>query len=264
MDLADVLKSRFVQEKLIVTYSGDGINGWICTIQPADPVVSRDMSLYKDGTGTWWMVSTYGPSSGFYLRSSLDTKAWTTPVIVPMPVATAVAWWAPEWFVDSDASVHVFVAVSLVDDQHFQIYETHPTASDMSTWSAAQPVVVTGVSNLIDPFVSLHAGTYTLWFKGCSTDACPIEYATSSSLAGPYGTVVTMSGTLSPGIFGEGPSEFWINSTTRRLYFDRFNFSGDAGQLCYTESTDNWTTWSTLVPLPTGFQAKHGTPHIFP
>jgi len=249
-------------EQLIIAYSADGINyPSECAVVMPVPGETRDPSLYKDGSGMWWLVTTR--IGGFQLLSSSDLKVWSAATTVSIPVTGAVQWWAPEWVVDVDASVHVVLAVAIADTYHFQIYEIHPTASDMSAWSAAQPIVVAGVTNLIDPFVNLHSGVYSIWYKNGSSLG-DIAYATSTTLLGPY----TSPTVLSFGGAEEGPSVFWTGGNTWRLYFDKCGAVDSClyttGELYYTTSTDNWATWSTPVPLPTGFQAKQGTPHVYP
>jgi hypothetical protein len=139
--------------------------------------------------------------------------------------------WAPEWFIDEDDSVHVFVSVD------FKIYEIHPLNSEFTLWSA--PVLVTGdfPKRIIDAFLVKIDGIYYLWYK--DEDKTMIEYATSSLLTSSY--VVQKSGDWAGWSRGkEGESLIKINENTWRIYFDYYVDHG----IYYAESSDNFQTWT--------------------
>jgi hypothetical protein len=148
--------------------------------------------------------------------------------------------WAPEWFIDDDNSVHVFVALDK------SIYETHPTNAEFTEWSI--PVFVQGNwgssgTYMIDAFVIKIDGTYYLWYKGpVSPTYHNIEYATSASLTSGY--VVQGSGgwtNWNDGIGNiEGESLIKIDNNTWRIYFDDYVDGG----IYYSESSDNFLTWT--------------------
>ena len=232
----------------------------------------RDPSL-TFFNGTFYLIHTNtctSPYPGYIISWSHSTDAvtWANHTqldLTAMGIPTATTSWAPEWIIDPNgsglASVHVFLTVSTTGSSPgaFQVYEIHPTAADFSTWSNAQPITVTGVSSLIDVFPIYRSGTYYLWYK-LQDGSCNIQYASSSTLLGPYTNVKTgnWAGFTNSGCV-EGPALILKPNGTWRLFLDLDQNQICSGQINYSESADNWATWTAIAPINTPSQAKHGT-----
>jgi len=223
----------------------------------------RDPSIYVGKSShTYWMVHTKGNAgdvtTSFALVSSSDIQHWTLVTSVDCSEISGVnRVWAPEWFEDSDGSLHVFFAASTdgaTTSSH--IYEKHPTNAAMTSWSSAVQITGTGLSTtMIDPFVVKKGSTYHLFYATYPGPFEYIEYASSSSLTSGY--TVTQSGNWAGWGGAEGESLVQIDSTTWRIYFDTLFGTG----FSYSESTDNWATWSTktAITLPIPNNPQHGT-----
>ncbi len=195
-----------------------------------------------------------GSPLGFDVISSPDLQDWSLVHHVDCTsIASLAHVWAPEWFIDTDGSIHVFVACSNSGTTAFQIYETHPTNAALTTWS--NPAIVTGTSlpsDMIDPFMVKVGNTYNIWYKNDSTKY--IEYLSSTSLTSGY--TVTKSGDWASWGSGlEGPSLLQVDSSTWRIYFDKYTAQG----IYYSESTDNWATWSAKALITSPITMSHGT-----
>lgn len=228
-------------------------------ISPAGSFV-RDPSILKRD-GSYWLahtnvVNAATACTGFTVAKS-DLTSWEAVTVVDMTAIVGVnRVWAPEWFVDpSDDSVHVFVACSTDSGSHFTIYETHPTNTEMTAWS--DPVAITGVglpTVMIDPFVVKREETYHLWYKGDNATNL-ISYASSSSLLSDY--TVSQSGDWAGwGNNLEGHALLSLGGSSWRIYFDKY--AGASQGMYYSESTDNWATWSAKA-LTTPSTLRHGT-----
>ncbi len=222
---------------------------------PSLMVIDPNAFYSPQPTTAYWLCHTNeGSPLGFDVISSPDLEAWTLVHHVDCTsIASLVHVWAPEWFIDSDGSVHVFVACSNSGTTAFQIYETHPTNAAMTTWS--NPVLVTGTSlptDIIDPFLVKAGSTYEIWCKDDSTKY--IIVLTSTSLTSGY--IVAHSGDwASWGSALEGPSLLQVDSSTWRIYFDKYTQLG----IYYSESTDSRATWSAKALITSPFIPSHGT-----
>jgi hypothetical protein len=202
----------------------------------------RDPSIMKYNSKYYISYTTnnlpyhyYGNTIGIACSNDLQNWEYITDVYCGSYSYT----WAPEWFVDDDDSIHVFVSLS------YKIYETHPTNSDFTQWSP--PVLVggnwgTSGNYMIDPFVIKISNIYYLWYKGpISPTYHNIEYATSSSLTSGYtiqgaGTWTNWNATGDI----EAPCLIKIDENKWRIYFDRYVDHG----IYYAESSDNFQTWT--------------------
>lgn len=231
----------------------------------------RDPSITRIN-GTWWLAHTSIPDvSSFQVASSPDLRTWSNPITVTVLPLSALHCWAPEWFIDSDGSPHVTIAITQGGNLGpFTIYELHPTNADFTSWSAPSPLVITGEGNPIDPYLTKVAGTYYLWYVawGASNPHEYIQYASSSTLTGTYTLQRTGNwagwGGLANGL--EGPSLIQL-ADRWRLYFDDVLplYSSDLGNIAYSDSFDNWATWTHPVLISTGqIRAKHGTVIPYP
>lgn len=257
------------QEQVTGFVSFDGIS-WTSYKSPVLSSAERDPAVFHYD-GKWWIACTHANPSGgntyWDLFSSSDLDTWTSARQVDCSgVAGNTFTWAPQWFVDDDDSVHVFVAINTIASiapGAFQIYEMHPTARDMSTWSA--PVAVSGVgfpTSCIDPTVVKTGNTYCLFLKDNATGF--IDMFTSTSLTSGYSVAGTgnwagwatgLSGTI------EGPKIVQMDDGRWRIYFT--NNSGlNALGIYYSETTDATLTtgWSAAVALPSFNGFNHPVP----
>jgi hypothetical protein len=234
---------------------------------------TRDPSIMH-WDGQWWIAHTGkdGDDSddAWSLWSSDDLVTWTK---VGQPSTSSISGvfrtWAPEWFVDpADQSVHVFVACSITDATAFKIYEMHPTNRGMTTWS--DPVEVTGtgfVATVIDPFMvyAPDIGTagkpYKLFWKSdVSGDTNRwIGYSESDSLTSGFAAVETgdWAGWKDTDSI-EAPCVVKIDDGRWRAYFNENDGFGSVG-VYYSESTDDWATWSARAEITTPSLMAHGT-----
>jgi hypothetical protein len=213
----------------------------------------RDPSIFKhtDGyyyltytTRTWSALST---TIGF--ARSTDRVNWTFLYDYTVPISGLQRAWAPEWFVDSNGSVNIILSASIAADGEwiFKPYKLTATNSSLTAWST--PTLLSGIGpNYIDTFIVKIGSTYHAFTKNETTKY--IEYATSSSLTGPY-TIQKTGNWAGFGSGMEGPALVQLDNGGWRIYYDAYG----AGKYWYSDSYDNFATWSTPTELPglTGF-----------
>jgi hypothetical protein len=213
----------------------------------------RDPSIMRHTDGLYWIVYTTnwnGNTIGF-ARSS-DRVNWTFVRNHTIPLANISQTWAPEWFKDTDGSVNIVFSLRFGNAGGFRPYKITATNSALSAFST--PTVLAGIApNYIDTFVVKIGSTYHAFTKNETTK--DIEYATASSLTGPY----TMRRTGNWAGFGgpnEGQSLVQLDNGGWRIYFDAYT----TGQYYYADSYDGFNTWTARAALPglTGF-ARHFT-----
>lgn len=258
-------------------YSADLINYW----QPA-PLATldhhgRDFSIYNDAksgnhySGGCWIAYTgsvdQSSASAFYVAHGSNCLTFTSTTVSVCP-AGCTRCWAPEFVKNQDGtayydtSIHVTFAADSTG-HNLQIYEVHPTAADMSTWSI--PVLIyaqanCSLGNCIDPFLLSYSGTFYLWYInwGGGFNNTYVEYATASSLTGTY-TAVKTGDWAGWGVNSEGPALI-LDGSTWYLYLDQSGSSLTAGQINYTTSSSLNNGWTGLLPISTlGIQSKQGT-----
>jgi Glycosyl hydrolases family 43 len=224
---------------------------------------ARDPSIVKSG-GKWWVchtLSTGATESTFLVTSSSDLIHWASPAAISITGAAGMLrGWAPEWFVDADASVHVLISLTAdtgATPGGFQIYEMHPTTADLAgAYSAPVAITITGQSNQIDPYVVLRGGTYYLWYKNETTKY--VEYASASTLTGTY--TLVKSGDWAGWGHVEAPCVFAIPGGWRIFVCDYTTTK----QINYSDSVDTWATWSARTQIGTPVLATHGTVIQYP
>ncbi|WP_436847732.1 glycoside hydrolase family 43 protein [Streptomyces avermitilis] len=206
----------------------------------------RDASVFKHTNGyyyltytthTWQDVST---TIGF-ARSS-DRVNWTFLYDYTVPLTNLSRAWAPEWFVDSDGSVNVIVSCSTTADEWiFTPYLLKATNTALTSWSA--PVALSGIgANHIDTYIVKIGSTYHAFTK--NETAKYIEYATATSLAGPY-TISRTGNWAGWGSYREGPSVVQLDNGGWRIFFDGY---GD-GTYYFSDSYDTFATWTAPKAL---------------
>jgi hypothetical protein len=203
----------------------------------------RDPSVIRHSDGWYYLVYTTnwtGDTIGF--ARSRDHVTWTflRTVTVGLNGATGSTW-APEWFVDTDGSVHVIFSASTAGTAgQFRPYRITATDSALSSWSGATPIGIP--ANYIDTFVVRSGASYVAFLKNETTKY--IERATAPSLTGPW----TFTGTGNWAGWGsglEGPALVRLPNGSWRIYFDQYG----ARRYYYADSAD-LQTWSAKVELP--------------
>jgi hypothetical protein len=252
--------------------SGDAENfvslAWPLPVPDSEGI--RDPSIFYDGTTFWLCGTTEGSLSQntFSLYSSpAPGVEWTFVANVSTATGGTVNnTFAPEWFIDTDNSVHVIVALNVAGfGYEFQIFELHPTNSGMTTWSTPVMIFYPGGQGGYDPFMVSPAispsGEYSLfWHDEGGND---IQYATSSTLTGTY-TQQSSGNWLGIGTGVEGPCLLLIGSTWY-LYFDNSEDQLYTGQEQFITSTDNWATWSAQQNIGQDVaMTKQGTVKFIP
>jgi hypothetical protein len=233
----------------------------------------RDPSIIHHH-GRYYLCHTAGNFGGtnyFSVLVSDNLTNWSRITDVSMAAVGDVRWtWAPEWFLDDDGSLHVFVSASTtpeISTRHI-IYELHPLNADLTQWSAPTPVTgpafpawtgsEPGRVGAYDAYVVKRGGAYYM-FHFDSVTSC-IEVARSTNtLTGPYEPYRT-NNWQGIGLYKEGPSVMYLGGGRWRMIYADAIFS----YLNYTDSTDNWATWSApqrvmLPGAPTNFTVNHGT-----
>jgi hypothetical protein len=243
--------------KLYIATSFDG-KTWSQSPKVFGDTHIRDSSimLYNN---IFYISYTNGSLTGtFNIISSTDLSNWNAVATVN-PGLGAYNTYAPEWFVEpSDGSIHIFFASNASGQYH--VYEIAAQNAALTSWSAPTQVATTNGMN--DPFVMKVGSTYYLWYTNIyDVSNYYVSYATSSSLNSGY-TVIKTGDWAGWGSGYEGQSLRQINNNTWRLYAAKVSES----KMYYSESTDNWVTWSAFVPLVnTGsITMNHGTPLILP
>lgn len=206
----------------------------------------RDPSIMKHTDGKFYVAFTTppdagccGPQTSFAIASSPNLKDWTTVTQVPCGVAGTKNTWAPEWFKDSDGTIHVLVTLD------GKTYRYEPTDNTLTKWGSGTWI---GIGpGVIDTFVVKVATTYHSFSKGTF-----VQHGTASSLDGPWTFDPT---SYWPGC-KEAPAVIDLGNGTWRLFCD----AGSGGHEKSSDSTDMFKTWTTAQTLPVvGNNISHGT-----
>jgi len=226
--------------------SQDGKKFGLINEFPVAPTLGtqRDPSIvFFDGK--YVMAVTHGTSTTFNILESEDLVNWSQRGTVDMAsIGSVHRVWAPELWVDG-TTLRAFVSVSTSGStSNFQIYETSEGAS---SWTTPTKLTITGRSNVIDPFMVKVGSDYFLWYKEEDNDY--IEYAKATSLTGTY-TVQESGNWASWGSPVEAPCLIELPNGDWRIYMNE-HAGFDSVQIWYSESTDDWATWSTKVAIET-------------
>jgi hypothetical protein len=233
---------------------------WTTTSPGAAGISTRDPRLLHHKNKFYICFTTTGFSSGtsFDIIESSDLANWELTARVSMTAISGVQQvWGPKWFVDGD-TVRICVACTTsYPDGPYTHYEIHATHAALTAWSS--PVAITGLpANTIDGVWYKKPGdaNYYFWYKNETTKY--IEYATSASITSGYST--TGSGDWAGfGTQREGPSLVRIGDGYWRVYYDAY----PGGGIYYSESTDDWATWSTPALISTQQTQSNPGPTLF-
>jgi hypothetical protein len=202
----------------------------------------RDPSIMRHTDGKYYVAFTTPPDlsccsdeQSFSIGSSSNLKDWTTIATVPCGVPGTKNTWSPEWFVDSDGSVHLTATLDL------KIYHYEPTDSTLTKWG---PPTAMNISGTLDAQVLKIGSTYHM--------ILPNRHGTAPSFDGPW----TWNSNLLPPACKEGPAMVHISGNTWRYYCD----DGGNGHERSSLYTDLFQTWSSLDTLPVvGDNISQGT-----
>lgn len=225
------------------------------TYTPPFSGVVRDPSIIRY-RGRWYVVHT--ARGGYYdLIVSDDLITWTFIMLVDMGAPLVAGWcWGPEWFRDEDGSLHVYVAAdtNAGSSGDMQIYELHPTAEDLTAWSAPTLITVTGgPAGLIDPFVvRTDDGTYHLFYKN---EVAFYKYPCRAVADNPLGPFVQVDADLWSENEIEGYCIVRIGRTAWRVYYADVLTDGNY----YRESYDDFATWTSPRVAVTGASFQQAT-----
>lgn len=251
----------------------------------------RDPSIAKFGS-TWNVVHTcanaVSDTHQFCLTTTTDLQIMTaTHLVDTSSFSNTLRDWAPEWVKNPDSTPYLdsggcpHVTLTLTDgSSSFALYETHPTncADFTQPWSTPVSLTVTGGGLMLDPFmVCLSPGggactgtgdTFYLWYVQLVLSTTQfVQYASSSTLTGTY-TQISPGGNWAGWGTPNQEGPMLIKLADRwRIYFDLVpSTPGDIsdGQINYSDSFDNWATWTAPHPIQSSIygkylQAKHGT-----
>jgi hypothetical protein len=217
--------------------------------------VLRDPSIMRHVDGKFYVAYTVESwtttSTSFAIASSEDLSDWTFLTSVDAGVPGVHDTWAPEWFLDSDGSVHLIVSIdTLGTDSDFQAYLFTATDGTLTAWSGPEAM---GIGpNYIDTFVVKDDGAYHAFSKNETTKY--IEHAVSSSLLGPW-SWVGVGDWAGWGSGEEGPALVRLDDGRWRIFMDCYNSCG-----FLTAVGTDLTSWSATSPLPgLSGQVRHGT-----
>jgi hypothetical protein len=203
----------------------------------------RDPSVIRHTDGYYYVVYTTnwtGNTIGFARSADYVTWTFLRNVTVGLGGSTGSTW-APEWFKDSDGSVHVVFSASTTGTAgQFRPYRITATNADLSAWTS--PVALGIPANYIDSFLVKSGGTYHNFLKNETTKY--IEHATATSLNGPW-TFVGTGNWAGWGSGLEGPALVQLPDGRWRIYFDQYG----AGRYYYADSS-NLSTFGGKVELP--------------
>jgi hypothetical protein len=202
----------------------------------------RDPSIMRYTDGKYYVAFTTPPTlaccgdeQSFSIGSSSNLKDWTTIATVPCGVAGTKNTWSPEWFVDTDGSVHLTATLDL------SIYHYEPTDATLTKWG---PPTAMNISGTLDAQVLKIGSTYHM--------ILPNRHGTAPSFNGPW----TWNNNLLPPACKEGPAMVHISGDTWRYYCD----DGGNGHESTSLTTDLFQSWSPLVTLPVvGNNMSQGT-----
>ncbi|ROP35597.1 glycoside hydrolase family 43 protein [Saccharothrix texasensis] len=213
----------------------------------------RDPSVIRHTDGYYYIVYTTnwtGDTIGFARSADYTTWTFLRNVVVGLNGSTGSTW-APEWFKDSDGSVHVVFSASTTGTAgQFRPYRITATNSALSTWTSPTPLGIP--ANYIDSHLVKVGGTYHNFLKNETTKY--IEHATATSLNGPWQFVGT-GNWAGWGSGLEGPALVRLPDGRWRIYFDQYGT-----KRYYYADSSNLSSFGAKVEL-TGLSgtARHFT-----
>ncbi len=185
---------------------------------------ARDPDVFWDGTYLWRVYTRlFSPVTSFGVSRSKCGLIWTHVTNVDCSgVSGCTNAYAPQWAFAADGKCRATINISTDNEATFQIYEVHPTATDMTTWSALTAVGGAPASASDSSLFYLPTAThpYKLFFTHAGGDY--IGYSESDSPFTGYSTVLTgATNALGCGQYSEGPQMLDMGGGVYRLLFDQ-------------------------------------------
>lgn len=218
----------------------------------------RDPNIFRHTDGAYYLTYTTawdGDAIGF--ARSVDRANWTFLYEYTFPGAEHA--WAPEWFVDTEGTVHV--VVSIHDGTAFRPHLMTATDQSLSAqqWTAPTPLPgftpETDTLGYIDTTIVFAQGRYHAFVKNESTKN--IEVAVAEDPVGPYrfertGNWAQWGGT-GAGEPREGQCVVPLPDGRWRIYLDAYNLDDpEHGRYLYSDTVtdDLLGEWTTPQGLP--------------
>lgn len=244
--------------KLWIYHSEDGIN--FDNLFPAhvyDPATGlRDPAILRHSNGTFYCTytqqnGTMEASDAIGLAYSTDLENWSFLTELPA-IASAVHCWNGDLFFDNDGILHSYFAAATDSwPGPFTVYESHPTAADLSTWSTPVSIGDLG-ENVMNTTLAYISPYYYLFGETNDMDPPNNQYIhlwrSSSPTSG-----FTLHASDPMGV-GEGhwencsiiKTDFNGRGTRWRMYLDKYD---PLDGIYYTDCWDDFVTWSTPARL---------------
>lgn len=211
--------------------------------------------------GKWWITHQFSTAgiTKFTIQSSDDLVTWAEVHEVDTGIGGIVETYPGAWARNEDGSVYVdpsdgrprfvFTATTgSVGTGPYVPYEIHPTNDALTTWSTAAALTGDWPSSIIDPFWVKHGDEWALWYKRQAAEQ--VTYATSATLTGTY--VQQETGDWAGwGTSREDPNLVKLDDGRWRIYLQKY--TGSNNGIFWSESDDDWATWSSLVQVTTDF-----------
>lgn len=237
------------QDRLSLFSSRDGVTFTSVGSEVYQPPqgLLRDPSILRAADGQYYIAYTTGWSGAtFGIARSSDLRQWTHVADVPVALPGVTNVWAPEWFRDSDGSIHLVVSLSQGGTQGpFAAYTVKALDAGFTRFSAPAPM--RGLDkNFIDTFVIQHEGRYVAFTKNETTKF--IERATAPALQGPW-TLDRTGDWAGWGGPAEGQALVPVKASDGRagwrIYFDDYTTK----RYWYADSFDGLQTWTPKQEL---------------
>jgi len=246
----------FGESRLRLMFSADGKEWAPVASGPVQTTQNVGDPSLLHHNGRWYAAYTgEGTPYKVGILYSDDLVTWAKLPIGNMPdfesVGTPGLAWAPELFKDDDGTIRLYIgfrftpALGGAAYPEWGLFETHCTTDDLVTnapWTAFTRVSGTfaaGWPEMIDPFMIKREGTYYLFYK--NETAKEIEYASGPTATGPF-TIVENGDWAGWGNGWEGFSMIPLPGVPNgwRAFLDK-----EGKGLYYSDSLDDWETWTT-------------------
>ena len=265
-----------VGQNLLLAYSKDGINfKEFLKFVPDNLHTIRDPSIIHHKNGWWYVVHTNTPygqsisSEKFNIIKSRDLIHWYNVARIGFD---NVKNWAPEFFVDSDGSVHIIGSINMSSGaEKFQPYIFSALDDDLSSWSdgvkiqgAFNSATTSTSDSWIDGFMFKIGSKYHFIIKDEAVGHRWLSIFTSSSLKTGFDTILK-DGSASWGSVSqkvEAPCVMALENGNYRIYADGLpQYQGGLGQfLMYQDFDSSFNPISSdITKITSDSPMRHGT-----
>ncbi|SSX66233.1 glycoside hydrolase family protein [Acinetobacter johnsonii] len=265
-----------VGQNLLLAYSKDGINfKEFLKFVPDNLHTIRDPSIIHHKNGWWYVVHTNTPygqsisSEKFNIIKSRDLIHWYNVARIGFD---NVKNWAPEFFVDSDGSVHIIGSINMSSGaEKFQPYIFSALDDDLSSWSdgvkiqgAFNSATTSTSDSWIDGFMFKIGSKYHFIIKDEAVGHRWLSIFTSSSLKTGFDTILK-DGSASWGSVSqkvEAPCVMALENGNYRIYADGLpQDQGGLGQfLMYQDFDSSFNPISSdITKITSDSPMRHGT-----